>query len=523
MRILVSDPLAQDGIDLLQRRHFVDVQTDLSEDQVVEIMDSYDALIVRSGTQVTAPILQAGKHLQVVARAGVGVDNIDVDAATAQGILVVNAPDGNSIAAAEHTIAMMMALTRHIPAADASMRAGKWSRKQFMGIEVTGKTLGVVGLGRIGREVARRARGLEMRVLGFDPYISSTHAERLGVELCDMERLVAEADFVTVHVPLTPATKGMIGEAELARVKPTARIINCARGGIVDEAALDRALRNGQLAGAALDVFVDEPPSGSPLLSNPKVVLTPHLGASTQEAQVAVAVDVALQVLDVLDGKPAAHPVNAPIIPSETQAQLLPFCELAEKLGAAASQLVDKHLNTARITYAGQLAEMNTDLLRALIIKGLLQGVTEARITLVNAGLIARERGLDVSEEKIGDAGHFANLITLTLSDNGAQHVLSGTIMRGEPYIVRIDEYWLDFAARGYQLLVYNRDQPGLIGQVGLVTGRADINIAFMGVGRLQVRGEALMVLTLDEFAPPHVQAEIEALPGVHAIRLLEL
>mgnify|MGYP000181162135 CR=1 FL=1 len=523
MRILVSDPLAQDGLALLSSRHTVDVKTGLSEEQLVSIIPEYDALIVRSGTQVTAPILQAGKRLQVVGRAGVGVDNVDVEAATACGILVVNAPDGNSIAAAEHTIALMMALARHIPAADASMRARKWERKAFMGVEVTGKTLGVIGLGRIGREVARRARGLEMHVLGFDPYVSSMHAERLGIELCDLGRLLAESDFITVHVPLTPATKGMIGKAELARLKPSARIINCARGGIIDEAALDQALRDGQIAGAALDVFVNEPPLDSPLLDNPRVVLTPHLGASTREAQVAVAVDVAQQVLDVLDGKPAAHPVNAPIIPPETQAQLLPFCELAEKLGHAAAQLVDKHLNTVRISYAGQLAEMNTDLLRALIIKGLLQEVTEARITLVNAGLIARERGLEVSEEKSGDAGHFANLITLTLNENGTQRALAGTVIRDEPYIVRIDKYWLDFVARGYQLLVYNRDQPGLIGQVGLVTGRADINIAFMGVGRLAARGDALMVLTLDEFIPPHVQAEIDALPGVYSTKLLVL
>lgn len=524
MRVLVADPLAQDGLDILHKHLSVDVRPGLSEDELVRIIGDYDALVVRSGVQVTGRIIQAGHKLQVIGRAGVGVDNIDVDAATNCGVLVVNAPDGNSIAAAEHTIALMMALARHIPAADASLRAGKWERGKFMGVEVAGKTLGVIGMGRIGREVARRGRGLDMRVLAYDPYLSHSHAERLGVEMCDLNALLSQADFITVHVPLTPATKNLIGERELGLIKPAARLINCARGGIIDEAALSQALQEGRLAGAALDVFVQEPPpADSPFLNSPRVVVTPHLGASTREAQVAVAIDVARQIVSVLNGHPATHPVNAPIIPPETQAQLLPFCELATKLGRAASQLVDKHLNQVRITYAGQLADMNTDLLRALIIQGLLQDVTENRITLVNANLVARERGLNISEEKTQNASHFASLITLAFNDNGSQRILSGTVIGDEPHMVRIDQYWLDFILRGYQLLVYNRDQPGLIGQVGLVTGRADINIAFMGVGRLQARGDALMVLTLDEYAPPHVQAEIEALAGVHSIKLLDL
>jgi D-3-phosphoglycerate dehydrogenase len=523
MQVLVSDPLAQDGLDILRQEFSVDVKTGLSEDELVDIIGAYDALVIRSGTKVTARVIEAGGRLQVIGRAGVGVDNIDVDAATQRGILVVNAPDGNSIAAAEHAIAMMMALARHIPQADASLLERKWERKRFVGVEVTGKTLGVVGMGRIGRHVARLGRGLGMDVAAYDPYIASAHAERLGVGLCDLDDLLTQADFITVHVPLTPTTRDLIGARELALVKPTARLINCARGGIVNEDALLEALETERLAGAALDVFSHEPPFDSPLLDNPKVVVTPHLGASTREAQVAVAFDVAQQVVDILAGRPAAHPVNAPFIPPETQAQLLPFCKLAEKLGGAASQLVDRHLSHVRITYAGQLADMDTDLLRALLIKGLLQRVTEARITLVNASLVARDRGLHVVEEKTGDAGHFANLITLSFTDNGQEHTLSGTIMRDEPFIVRIDRYWLDFVLEGYQLLIYHRDRPGLIGEVGQVTGRADINIAFMGVGRLQPRGEALMVLTLDEYASPEVQTEIKALSDVHTVRMLEL
>ena len=523
MRVLVTDSVANDGLLLLRERVPVDERIGLDEEGLVAIIGEYDALVVRSSTKVTRRVIEAGCRLQVIGRAGVGVDNIDVEAATERGILVVNAPDGNSVAAAEHTIAMMMALARHIPQADASVRAHKWERKQFVGIEVTGKALGVVGMGRIGREVARRARGLGMRVLACDPYVSTEQAERLGVEMCDLDDLLAGADFITVHTPLTPATRGLIGERELGMVKPTARLINCARGGVVDEAALQEALATGRLAGAALDVFVSEPPFDSSLLQSPQLIVTPHLGASTREAQVAVAVDVARQILDVLAGRPAMHPVNAPFIPPETQSQLLPFCELSEKLGQMASQLVGRRLHQVRITYAGQLADMDTGLLRALIIKGLLQGVTETRITLVNASLIARERGLRVVEEKTADAGNFANLITLSFTDNGQERVLSGTIFRDQPYVVCIDRYWLDFVARGHQLLIYHRDRPGLIGEVGLLTGRADINIAAMSVGRLQPRGEALMVITLDEGASPEMRAKIEALSDVYATQLLEL
>ena len=523
MRVLVTDSLAADGLDILREQHTVAVRTGLNEGELVREIGAYDALIVRSGTQVTRPVIQAGFHLQVIGRAGVGVDNIDLEAATERGVLVVNAPDGNSIAAAEHTIAIMLALARHIPLADASLRAHRWERKRFVGTEVTGKTLGVIGMGRIGREVARRGRGLGMRVLAYDPYVSHEHAERLGVELCDLDHILARADFLTVHVPLTTTTRGLIGVRELALLKPSARVINCARGGIVDESALNNALDEGRLAGAALDVFCQEPPFQSPLLNQEQVVVTPHLGASTREAQVAVAVDVARQVLDVLNGKPPAHPINAPFIASETQAQLLPFGDLAEKLGHLACQLVDRHLGEVRISYAGGLAELDTDLLSALLIKGLLQDASERRITLVNASLIARERGLRLVEEKTGDAGHFRNQITLRYSDNGHERLLAGTVMHGESYITRIDAYRLDFAARGHKLFIYHRDQPGRIGEVGQITGHADVNIASMAVGRLEPRGEALMVLTLDEPAPPAVLAEIEALAGVYSARMVDL
>ena len=525
MRVLVSDPLAQDGLSILQAEDNVevDVKTGLDEDGLVEIIGSYDALVIRSGTKVTRRVIEAAEKLQIVGRAGVGVDNIDIDAATRHGILIVNAPDGNTLAAAEHTVAMMMTVARHIPQADASLRAGKWERKRFVGTEVNGKTLGVIGVGRIGREVAQRARGLRMRVVGFDPYMSRERSEKLGIEMCELDDVLTQADFVTVHVPITQATRGLIGERELGLMKPTSFVINCARGGVVDEAALSMALEDGVIAGAAIDVWENEPPFDSPLVKNPKVVVTPHLGASTREAQVAVAVDVVRDVLAVFRGEPALHPVNAPMIPPEVQRQLQPFGDLAEKLGIAARQLVDHGLSEVEVTYAGQLADLNTDPLRALLIKGLLEGVTATQVTMVNAALLARERGLHLVETKTCEAEHYASMISVRFRDNGRVRHLCGTTIGGRPHIVRVDQFRIEFILDGYQLLIYHKDRPGLIGRVGDITGQADINIAFMGVGRLEPRGEALMVLTLDEYVPEEVRAEIQSIPDVYEIRLLEL
>jgi D-3-phosphoglycerate dehydrogenase len=523
MRVLVSDPIAEGGLSLLREQCAVDVRVALSEDELVGEIGRYDALVVRSGTRVGARVIDAADRLQVIGRAGVGIDNIDIEAATEKGILVVNAPDGNTVAAAEHTVALLLSAARNVPQAHALLKQMRWERKRMMGVEVAGKTLGVVGLGRIGREVARRGRGLGMRVLAYDPYTTATVASTVGAELRDhLDEVLAAADFLTVHVPLSPATRGLIGGRELGLLKTGAWVINVARGGIVDEDALGTALRQGTIAGAALDVFVSEPPFDSPLLELPNVVVTPHLGASTREAQIAVAMDVARQVLDVLSGRPAAHPVNAPLIPPETQAQLLPFCRLARKLGRMAVQLVDTRLSRARVTYAGNLAQTNTDSLRALVIQGLLQDVSDRRITLVNANLVARSHGLVLVEEKTDDAGDFSNLITLSFTDDGRDRVLSGIVVRDTPHIVRIDTYWMDFVPQGYQLLIYHKDRPGMIGDVGRLTGEADINIAAMTVGRLQPRGEALMLLTLDEYVPPEVQARIEALEDISAVRLLE-
>ena len=524
-RVLVCDPLDERGLRLLEEFVSVDVRTDLSEAELVEIIPGYDAMIVRSGTRVTAAVIEAGERLQAIGRAGVGVDNSDVEAATRRGIIVVNTPTANTIAAAEHTIAMMLALARQIPAAEASLREGRWDRKRFIGVEVRNKTLGVIGLGRIGTEVAKRAQGLGMDVIAYDPYVSAEHASRFGIRFTtELEELLRRSDFVTLHTPLTEATRGLIGERELALMKPTARLINCARGGLIDEEALLRALDEGRLAGAALDVFTQEPPPPDhPLLKHPKVVLTPHLGGSTQEAQASVAEEIAQQILTVLEGRLPPHAVNAPLVPPETLEALIPYFDLAERLSRFYRQLFPGLIREVRIVYGGELAEMDTTPLKAAVVKGLLEDVIEQRVNVVNAHLIARERGLVLVEEKRPDAEPFANLLTLEITADGTTHSVAGTVIRNEPHIVRVDEYWIDFVPQGYLLVCYNEDRPGMIGRVGTILGQADVNIAFMQVGRVVPRGRAMMVLGLDDPIPEPTLREIVEVPGLYDVTFVRM
>jgi len=524
-RVLVCDPLDRRGLQLLEEYVSVDVRTGLSEAELIEIVPAYDAMIVRSGTRVTAAVIEAGKRLQAIGRAGVGVDNIDVEAATRRGIIVVNTPTANTIAAAEHTIAMMLALARQIPAAEASLREGRWDRKRFIGVEVRNKTLGVIGLGRIGTEVAKRAQGLAMEVIAYDPYVSAEHASRFGIRFTtELDELLRHSDFVTLHTPLTEATRGLIGERELALMKPTARLINCARGGLIDEEALLRALDEGRLAGAALDVFAQEPPPPDhPLLKHPKVVLTPHLGGSTQEAQASVAEEIAQQILAVLEGRLPHHAVNAPLVPPETLEALVPYFDLAERLSRFYRQLFPGLIQEVRIVYGGELAEIDTTPLKAAVVKGLLEAVIEQRVNVVNAHLIARERGLALVEEKRPDAEPFANLLTLEITADGTKHSIAGTVIRNEPHVVRVDEYWIDFVPEGYLLVCYNEDRPGMIGRVGTILGEADVNIAFMQVGRVVPRGRAMMVLGLDDPIPDPTLAEIVSVPGLYDVTFVQM
>ena len=523
-KILIADPIAQEGIELLKSQADVDVRTGMNPEELLEVVGEYDAMIVRSETKVTAEVIEAGKKLQVVARAGIGVDNIDLDAATSAGIAVVNSPTGNTVAAAEHTLALMLALSRNIPSAHQSMKKGEWKRSAFMGVEVRNKTLGIVGLGRVGSEVARRAQSFGMNLVAYDPFIAPDYARRLGVELLSFEEVLAQADFLTLHTALTDSSRNLISTKALAQMKPGSRLINVARGELVDEAALLEALNTDKLAGVALDVFATEPPGPSPLLDHPKVVVTPHLGASTEEAQREVAVEAAQQVLAVLQGEPAPNTVNAPFVPPEVHAFLEPYIRVASVVGRLVTHLAEGQFVGVTIRYEGEITEHETAILKAAVLAGVLGPVTTGQVNLINASRLAQERGLNVTEQHNSVAQEYGSLISATLETTEGSVTLAGTSMRNEPHIVKFNEYWLDIVPNvPYLLFVDNRDQPGSIGAVGTVAGRHNINISFMEVGRLNLRGRAMMVLGLDDAVPPEVMDEINALPHIYNARLVKL
>ncbi len=519
-KVLVSDPLPEEGLTALKRVAEVDIKPKLPSNELIRIIPEYEALIVRSGTKVTAKVLEAGKRLKVVGRAGVGVDNIDIPAATSLGIVVANAPTGNIVAAAEHTVGLMFALARNIPQAYDSLRKGEWKRSHFMGTDLRRKVLGTVGLGRVATEVVRRAQGLEMEVIAYDPYISSEQAERLGVELLSLGELLARADFVTVHVPLTDSTRGLIGRDAFRKMKPTAFVLNVARGGVVDEKALIEALDEGLISGAALDVFSKEPPpSDSPLLKHPKIVVTPHLGGSTVEAQEQVARDIAEQVLTVLQGGLARYAVNMPMVPPEEMAVLGPYIELAEKLGKLAAQIGEPRAEMIEISACGEIVKYDLEYVEAAALKGFLDGVVDARVNLVNAKTIASQRHISLQRRKRAEADRYGIMLSLRVVSNGKEISLGGTVMEDGPYVVSIDGFWVSFPARGKVLLVRHHDRPGVIGKVGTLLGAHDINISFMYVGRVAPRGEAVMVMGVDEHVPDDVLDEILAMPQTYWVR----
>ncbi len=524
MAILVTDPIAQDGINELERHTEVDVRLGLSRDELCAILPAYEGLVVRSETKVTADVIAAGSKLLVIGRAGVGVDNIDVDAATQRGIVVVNAPAGNTIAVAEHTIGLIIAAARNIPRAAAALAEGRWERSKFMGVEICGKTLGVLGLGRIGTEVAKRAQGFEMNVIGYDPYVSEEHANRIGVRLVDFDTLIRESDFLTIHVPATAQTNSLISREQLEQMKPSAWIVNCARGGIVNEQDLLDALDRGVIAGAALDVFAVEPAGDNPLVRHPRVVATPHLAASTQEAQVNVAVQLAEQIVAVLEGRPAPFAVNAPPISAEAARMLGPYVRLAQILGNLSTQLVEGQMRSIEIDYSGEIAEFDTAPLRAAVIRGLLEPISEETVTVVNATHVARSRGLGVSERKSSAPGGYANLISVRLATDRGSSVVAGTILADEPRVVQIDEYTVNLVpSGGYVMLTRHIDRPGVIGHVGTVLGEADINISSMQVGRERARGPALMLLSVDDPVPPETLQRIRKVEGLEYVKLVRI
>lgn len=524
--VLVSDPLAEEGLERLKSYPDVEVEvhTDWDEERLEREIGRFDALLVRSGTQVTARIIDAGTRLKAIGRAGVGVDNIDVDAATKKGIIVINSPDGNTLSAAEHTVALMLSLARQIPQAHhALVHERQWNRSRFTGVQIAGKALGVVGLGRIGSEVARRAIGLDMRVLGYDPYISPERAKQLGVELVDLDTLCREADFITVHVPLTKQNAGLIGAPQFALMKRGVRLINAARGGIVDEGALYDAIKAGIVHGAALDVFSQEPPIDNPLLDLPQVIATPHLGASTYEAQISVAVDVAEAIVKALRGEPVATAVNAPMFKGDNFERVAPYLDLCERLGRLFTGLFGGGFERVEIAYRGSAAAFDSRALTPAVLKGMLDPVLHEQVNYINAKIFAEERGIHVTETKESRSPVYENLITITGHGKGSDMYVSGTVAQGGgPTLVDISGYRLNISGSGLMLIARNEDRPGIIGIVGTVLGRANVNIAFMQVGRKVSGGDAVMVLGVDTHIDDELLAELNQIEALSDIRLVE-
>jgi D-3-phosphoglycerate dehydrogenase len=513
--ILVTEKIGDEGLMAMRQRAQVDERIGIDTASLLDILPHYDALVVRSGTKVTAELIEAGTKLRVIGRAGTGVDNIDVAAATRRGIVVVNAPASNSVAVAELTIGLILGLGRQIPQAHLSLASGKWERSKFMGLEVRGRTFGLLGLGRIGGEVARRARGLEMQVVAHDPVVSTDRAAHLGVELVTFDELLARSDFLSLHVPLIDSTRNLLDAEHLARMKQGAFLINAARGGIVDEVALVAALDAGHLAGAALDVFASEPPKGSPVIGHPRIITTPHLGASTKEAQALTAADVAEGVLAVLSGGTPLYAVNAPFVPPEEWALVGPYVDLARRLAALCAQLVDEPVRCYELALRGELARTNSEPLRLAALQGLLSVYSEQRVTPVNAQLIARERGMRLNERSDEDAEDYTALLQVTAFTADGERTFIGTVVRDEGQVVNADGYWVNFNPSGPMLITYHHDRPGMIGRIGTILGNADVNISAMHVGRLAPRGQAMMVLMLDEPPGEQALAEVRAETGI--------
>ncbi|AOX03183.1 phosphoglycerate dehydrogenase [Moorena producens PAL-8-15-08-1] len=516
-KVLVSDSIDQAGIDILSQVAEVNFNPNLSPEELLTIIPDYDALMIRSGTRVTQEVIEAGKQLKIIGRAGVGVDNVDIPAATRHGIVVVNSPEGNTIAAAEHALAMMLALSRHISDANQSVKSNKWQRKLFIGTEVYKKTLGVVGLGKIGSHVATVARAMGMKLLGYDPFISVERAEQLGCRLVEMDLLLQESDYITLHIPKTPETAHLINDEAIAKMKPTARIINCARGGIIDEEALAKALKEGKIAGAALDVYESEPLGESPLRELGKeIVLTPHLGASTAEAQVNVAVDVAEQIRDVLLGLPARSAVNIPGLSPNVIEKLRPYMELAETLGKLVAQLAGGRIELLDVRLQGELATNESQPLVVAALKGLLSQALRERVNYVNASIEAKERGIRVIETRDASMRDYSGSIHLSATGSMGKHSVTGALLNdGEIHITSIDDFPINVPPTHYMLFTVHRDMPGIIGKIGSLLGSFNVNIASMQVGRKIVRGDAVMVLSIDDPLPEGVLTEIMKVPGI--------
>jgi D-3-phosphoglycerate dehydrogenase len=524
MKILITDELSKEGIEMLTKdpQVHVDVRPKISQEDLIKIIGDYEALIVRSGTKVTASVIEAGKKLRVVGRAGVGVDNVDVDAATRRGVLVMNTPSANIVSASEHTMAMMLSWARNIPWADVSVKAGKWERNKFMGIELSGKTLGIVGIGRIGGEVAKKARAFGMKLIGYDPYISQELAVKLGVRLMSLENVLEEADIITIHAPLTPGTHHLLGKAQFDMMRPHVVVINCARGEIVDEAALVEALQTKRIAGAAIDVFENEPPKGSKLLELDNVVLTPHLGASTKEAQEKVSMEMAEHVKIFLLENKISNAVNAPM--SKMDPKVAPFVGIAELLGSFCQQLADGPVKKMEVEAHGEIANLDTKMVTVSALIGALSNITGENTNVINANHIAREKGIQMMESKVDEAGLYTNMLVVRIHSESGKHEVRGTAFpRNEPRLLGIDEFDLDMPLEGDFILTKHEDMPGMIGRVGSLLGSKGINIAQMGVGREGKGKKALMLISVDDPVNRDVLDALKALPNFKEARYVKL
>jgi D-3-phosphoglycerate dehydrogenase len=526
VNILISDPLAEEGIAILrkEKRFRVDVKPKLPPDELKKIIPEYNALIVRSQTKVTKELLKCAKNLKYIGRAGVGLDNIDVETASKQGIIVMNTPGGNSVSTAEHTFSLILALSRNIAQANSSVKKGEWERKKFMGTELYGKILGIIGLGRIGAEVARRAASFQMKVIAYDPFLIPESAKSLGIESVDLNTLFRQSDYITVHTPLTAETRHIIDEKAIKKMKRGVRIVNCARGGIVDEGALSKAIDSGAVAGAALDVYEKEPPIGTAVVKNEKIVTTPHLGASTEEAQINVAIDIAKAMMDAVLHRGIRNAVNVPSIEPELYKVIEPYLSLAEKIGKMHAQLVLGYINKVKIRYVGDIVKHDLNHMTRSIVKGLLEPILEESVNYVNALVIARERGIKINEEKTKEIEDFANLISVEVETDKMKNSIMGTLFtKVDPRIVKVDKFYVDVVPEGHMLVIYNQDKPGIVGLIGTVLGQNKINIAGMNFGRAKAGGEAITILNVDSAVPKEVVAKIRKGKHIKEVKPIKL
>lgn len=525
MKVLVSDSISLKGVEILKKAGLeVDVKTGMKPDELKACIGEYHGLVVRSETKVTAEIIEAAKNLKVVGRAGSGLDNVDKAAATKKGIVVMNTPGGNTVTTAEHALALLFAMARQVPQATASMKAGKWEKKRFMGVELYNKTLGVIGIGAIGKEVSRRALAIGMTVLGYDPYLSDENAREIGIQKVELADLFKRSDFITIHTPMTAETKNLINKDTIRAMKEGVRLINCARGGIINEADLAEALKSGRVAAAALDVFEKEPPGENPLLTLDNVVCTPHLGASTEDAQENVALAVAEQIADYLSTGVIRNAVNFPSIPADHAPRLQPYLTLAERLGGFASQIIDGAVTEITIEYSGDAAELDTAPINIAALKGFLAPILEETVNFVNAPVIAKDRGIIVREAKSSASMGYQSMITLRLKADGKENQIYGTLSgRREPRIVQINNFSVEIIPEGTMLHIYNNDKPGVIGNIGSYLAKYNINIARMHFGRDTAGGLAISVVSIDAPVTAKQLEEIKKMPNILSVKVVNL